>query len=241
MSQPHEIALGVNLVPFREGTNHAENQRAAFEVLERIVAENSSKVYLMTFCFDHEFEEIKRRFHTTPMVLVRDAKREIGGPRSLPFIPEIMAQLAHRCSEAGTRWIGFVNSDIIITQRMIDRLLAAPKEIKAILCHRTDVEKPGGELLDENSLRNGIDGMFLEWQTWDRLKHTYPDWVLGEPGWGQGTQEWVTFHQVPHEYMGDHELLHVKHKAFWKYHRTAPLAHNRRLYQQVKTLNQTKR
>ena len=227
----------VNLVPYKEGSPRDIQQLSA---LMRLLDSDLGRVFVAV---RDEAEEIEKRYPKLDILcLDRDAKKEIGGPRNLPFIKEMMQRVACIADTDPTvRWIGMLNSDILVTDDFERSAWASEKrEDQGILIHRTDVAGICEAPQDKDVLHKGVDGFLVTPEVWSSLEHTYPDFALGEPGWGQGTEQWMQFHGLRHSKWTSHECLHVRHGAFWKRTRTAVANHNQRLFRQIKLLNETK-
>lgn len=222
----------VNLVPYEEGTKQDGAQHAAYQSLELESFQNVSVAAL-----EVDLPALMEKYPGVEFCcLPRDAKEYVGGPRNLPFVKDMIEQ-AYKDGRPDTYWIGMINSDIVATgvlTKRLDELASLGKD--GIIIHRTDVASLDDYPEDGNVLNIGVDGFFVSVEMWERFRHSYPDWVLGEPGWGQGTELWMKFHNLKFEKLCNHECVHVRHRAFWKKQRTAVFRYNRRLYDGVKFL-----
>lgn len=227
----------VNLVPYETGSPRDAMQHTA---MVSIIEQQIGSIFVATRA---DAPAVEKTYPSLDIsCLDRDAQKEIGGPRSLPFIVEMMDYAAQvTADDDGVYWIGVLNSDIIVTDKFVVATGTAQERAdQGILIHRTDIAELGDEPLNSNVLTKGIDGFLVTQRVWENLAHTYPDFALGEPGWGQGTEHWMRFHGIKHSKLMNHEVLHVRHGAFWKKNRTAVGNHNQRLYQQIKLLDDNK-
>jgi len=221
-------AVAVNLVKYVHNTPRDVSQYMAFSSLQQ-----EFQVY--PFCFPGEVEFFKKNYGVKPWLLSQDSRSLVGGHRQLPFIKEMIETVLE---SSGIQWIGFINSDILVTpklSKMIESLgpYSPVPTIQAVIAHRTDVDSFVHTPVDRDILHNGVDTFFMRRLTWRLMISDYPNWVLGEPGWGQGTVKWCQLHGIPFKSLKGHETLHERHDAYWKKRATPATAHNQDLYRQV--------
>lgn len=155
-----------------------------------------------------EISEHEARALQHPFVCPR-----IAGYRKLPYVKDLL----DLGTWIGTPWIGFFNSDIILTLKFWDTFKKKEEEEEVFLTKRTDIDhvdqdpKEGARLLDDST-----DGIVIRREVWLRLRDTYPDFVVGEPGWGYCTNLWVKRHGLKVHQLRNHECLHVRHEGLWK-------------------------
>ena len=150
-------------------------------------------------------------------MLKRDSFSEIGGDRHLPFIKEILDQTLVRSLEP-EQWIGFLNSDVIVTDALFEALNT---ENHIVLPVVTDIDhidhletgpfhkRPGDP---DNPMC--CDGVFMRAGIWTDNRDKIPDYVLGECYWDAGYLR--HFGKMPKAVILDNgECLHVKHKGGW--------------------------
>jgi len=220
------VSVAVNLVRYPAKSRRDVVQRATSD---RIFLNFAAYFY----CFPGEVDHFDTFYAVKPTMLMRDSIEEIGGHRTLPFITEMIGRILVSGGDSG-EWIGVVNSDIYATQTLEDRLEDFGPDVHAVAVHRTDVdhlfEDPPTQA---GILHNGVDSFFMRRHVWDEWIESFPDWVLGEPGWGQGAVKWCQLKGIPFKSLKGHETLHERHRAYWKTHMTPTKQHNQKLYRKV--------
>lgn len=146
-----------------------------------------------------------------PTCLQRDSAEELGGSRHLPFLSEIIDFPPNR--PAAAEWIGFINSDIILTHyfpqdfelasRGRDMLLVRVSDIPSRLKSHVHKERrwkprPNPESVDGIIVRIGA-GLEI------------PDLVIGEPFWDNYVVEWVKRMGDRAETLPCRDALHPAH------------------------------
>ena len=158
-------------------------------------------------------------------VLPRDAHGAAAGHRHLPFVRDVMDLACEGLGDAS--WGGFLNSDILVTERFFEAFVAAERAVEVLLVHRTDIrryETPPEQGQKVNQ-RTCTDGFFMRAAAWRRERQSYPDFVQGEPWWDTGTIYWAKALQLKTLHLGDHECLHIVHQRYWQ-RRSAGANHN---------------
>lgn len=203
-------------------------QDHAFDELVRVARPDN----VLACVFREELQEHEEKLRTVPeYLLVRDSLKEIGGRRRLPFLRDLFSAGAEMV-RGKDDWIVVLNSDIIIRPHLIEQLQETAARF--VTLRRTDITRPGetfGQLLP-----NGIDGVAMRRDLWCMEgRFDLPDYVLGEPGWGEGMRIWGAKQAGWVELSGG-ETLHVVHDGAWRAsHLEDPAKrHNRRLYRLAK-------
>jgi len=228
------VSVAVNLVPY--SNSERCRQKSQFVAFTSIKAE----LEMYPFCFEGEVKYISNAYSLDPLLLKRNSQKEIGGGRQLPFIKEMIKEIIDPhwcCVDLGkNEWIGVINSDILITLKFLPKIKAIEPEIHAVAVHRTDVNQFFKDPpVKSGILHNGVDAFFMRYHVWKKWFDDFPDWVLGEPGWGQGAVKWCQLKGIPFVSLKGHETLHERHRAYWKTHMTPTKQHNQKLYRQVCT------
>ena len=189
------------------------------------LVKTAGAAHVLACVFHQELAEHEHKLCRVPeYLLTRDSLRDIGGRRRLPFLKDLI----EAGYEARHDWITVLNSDIIVRPALIEKISTTTANF--VTLRRTDIIKQGdtcGQVLP-----NGIDGVAMRRDLWDEKgRDDIPDYVLGEPGWGEGMRIWGAKQAGWVELSGG-ETLHVIHDGVW---RTSSLEdpakqHNRRLY-----------
>lgn len=206
-------------------------QDYAFDELVRLAGAS----HVLACCFAEEMHQHEDKLRlVNEQLLLRNSREEIGSERPLPFIREMLAAGMEYVRDLAD-WVVMLNSDIIVKPKLFEALRETSAQFLTL--RRTDVIRPQdtmGQLLP-----NGIDGIALRKLIWERQENApVPDFVLGEPGWGEGMRLWGALQSKWQELDGG-EIMHVVHDGVW---RKTPLTdgakrHNRRLYQFEKVRN----
>lgn len=144
--------------------------------------------------------------------------------RPLPFVRDLLDRADYegewedKREWSGDYWIGTFNSDIVVTPRLIE-LVSENSVAESIHVHRTDVD-------DLETRRNAkvdvasVDGWLIKNSLWEVLwrgECSYPDFMLGEPGWGYGTTVWAASQKLRMFHLNKPlACLHVRHRGEWK-------------------------
>ena len=209
------LNVAVSWAPYPEGSPRAAQQRQAFTRLAEIAP---------SWCSVTLTVQAREKAPVVPVpagglqvvVLPRDASSVAGG-RRLPFFRDMLDVAVAGLPPDG--WGGILNSDIVVTQEFFDLFERLNRDMRVVICHRTDVRHldtdPGqGQKVNQ---RTCTDGVFVRPDMWAKHRLELPDYILGEPLWDTGFIFWTKLRKLPTFHMGNHELLHVRHGRFWSY------------------------
>jgi len=224
--------IAVNWVPYKD-QKRRDQQREAMASLD--MPGLVKVVCILEHDFiDHEdalHEDRPGDFPKMSRLLTRDAVDEIGGDRHLPFLKEMMdaaydtAQTAVEVDHV-PKWVGLLNSDIIVTLKGVDKLEELAREdIEVAVVHRRSL-RTGQDFM------GGVDGFFIRTTSWPLFRQPFPDFVLGEPGWGEGVRDWFQG-RTKVSRICDGAFLHRDHPRNWDFSKTPATLHNQGLYQSV--------
>jgi len=219
------VSVAVNLVPY--SSSEERRSKSQFIAFTSLVSE----LWAYPFCFTEELVRLSSEFSTDMIVLNRNSQEEIGGKRTLPFIRDMIGEILE---STGDGWVGIINSDIYVTPNFRPKIESLSPDIHAVAVHRTDVNQFFKDPpVKSGILHNGVDTFFMRYHVWEKWFDSFPDWVLGEPGWGQGAVKWCQLKGIPFVSLKGHETLHERHQAFWKTNMTPTKQYNQKLYKQV--------
>ena len=148
--------------------------------------------------------------------LDREASSVTGG-RRLPYMKEMFDVAVQGLPDDA--WGGFFNSDIIVTPGFFQAVQEASEASQeVIICHRTDIRKADVAPEDGQKVnqRTCTDGYFLRAGIWRKWREAIPDFVMGEPWWDTGMIWWAKYRGLAQVHLGDHEILHLVHRRYWR-------------------------
>lgn len=132
-----------------------------------------------------------------------------------PVVREVFDVLAREALRRGCVWFAFTNSDIRLTQRLVDFVGAYSGDGVAVSRTELDGASPAEVTLA------GIDTFLVRATWWERHRHRFRRYLIGEPVWDNVYTALLMRH-------GDSVLLntpgwafHERHPAAW---RTSPFA-----------------
>lgn len=138
--------------------------------------------------------------------------------RPLPFVRDLIDRADYEGEWSGDYWIGTFNSDIVVTPRLIE-LVAENSVAESIHIHRTDVDDLTSRSNAEVDVAS-VDGWLLRNSLWEVLwrgECSYPDFMLGEPGWGYATTVWAASQKLTAYHLNEpFACMHVRHSGEWK-------------------------
>jgi hypothetical protein len=119
----------------------------------------------------------ERRELETVAVLRQDSRTITGlAVRRKPIMPELFDALADAASSRGSRYFGFFNADILISQAAVDAVEREGKETYAF--SRMDYDRATGR--DLGLMPDGLDVFVLTVEWWHRHRHRFRAYILGE-------------------------------------------------------------
>lgn len=158
-----------------------------------------------------------------------------GSPRrSIPYVKALLASNIgwatpgsfSRVTNGNPNWIGFINSDTLVTQRFFDAFQGLGDEnLVVVRVWEIPYIPPSGVLgswvIEQATARHSlesIDGLFLRLSIFPFFMETYPDYILFEE-WDRGLVEWIRRYRskgVKPYIMDNAECLHISHERPWK-------------------------
>jgi len=190
------IRLVINWAPL--SGDRAQRQQNAWNAIESLMATNEDFVATTVVCPGDPVEDAPR--------LHGILTKKVGN-RNLPFVGDIMDHA--RSMAEDDDWIGFLNSDVIPTQRFIDRIRSSDK--KFVMCNVTDIDEYGAGVRYRPPRGGSIDGVFTKSSTWGDIRVSVPDLVLGSRAWDTAFVLWSFRHLDSSEWFLQSECLHILH------------------------------
>jgi hypothetical protein len=123
-------------------------------------------------------DEVYERREIETVAVLRQDSRTITGlaVRRKPVMPELFDALAEAASARGSRYFGFFNADIVITQAAVDAIEREGKETYAF--SRMDYDRESGR--DLGVMPDGLDMFVFTVEWWRRHRHRFRPYVLAE-------------------------------------------------------------
>ncbi|HEY7476100.1 MAG TPA: glycosyltransferase family 4 protein [Vicinamibacterales bacterium] len=146
----------------------------------------------------------------TLAALELDSNRITGrSGRQKPIVPEVFDVLAQRAIEEGCRYFAYVNADVAISEKALERVAGGGAE--AYMLARTDV---GGGRPSE-ILISGVDGFAIDAHWWVSNSWRFRPYLVGEPVWDCVYAAQLACHaRASFVYLPD-ALTHERHETAW--------------------------
>jgi len=170
-------------------------------------------------------------------VLKRSSVDKIGGSKKVPYVKDILNEVAKENSE----YIGYVNSDIHVSSNFFGELLK-DKMLKfdCYMLKRFNITSTEASnfLLCKykhilgNPKHSGIDCFIFRKEWWLKNRDKFPDdFLVGETHWDLA-YKYVVMNCENTTYYESHHIWHVYHDQTWDY-KTPMALHNIRLYENL--------
>ena len=163
-----KITIGTNYF------NTNDRQTRAQECL-RELKRRHSEISLYDVQFMDDFSGLIDDFKTLP-VLTRSSRDVTDGKKKLPFVNDIFNVL----SETDADYFVFTNSDILITEPLITKILS--EQIKATPCNRLDIyplKSLTSEIIPYRWEIGGFDTFVFNNNWYKANKHHFEDFLMG--------------------------------------------------------------
>lgn len=200
------VVIAVNLANYPEGALR-DRQNYAWGVAEKLHHPEVKFIPLFLRC------EWEGQYETDNRMLSRCAC-QIGGKRHLPYIRE-MIMLAYR-EEPGAHYVGYMNSDIIITPALRGLVRGMLRgRVSIVMVQRSEVSKPEEVPVPKGLVEKGADLLLIRSTELKHFLESYPDFLAGEPRWDTGLILWAKKHDVSVSVHRGLEIKHVMHRGEW--------------------------
>ncbi|HEU4989022.1 MAG TPA: hypothetical protein VFT41_04505 [Gemmatimonadaceae bacterium] len=144
--------------------------------------------------------------------LTRDSNTVTGraGTRK-PVMQEVFDLLCREARAAGARYFGFSNADIIVSDAAIARVYAAGGDAHVFSRGESDpaAAPPGGIFV------SGQDTFVVAVSFWERHRHRFRDYVIGEMPWDVIYTSILLSHGKAHLHNTEPLTRHVSHDVIW--------------------------
>ena len=220
-----DLTLGINY--------HQSNDLKRQEVFsDAIKLFRDFKEKVVSFNFENE------ELYSIPIeqrnVLKRSSIDNYGGSKKVPYIKDILNELA----KEETEYIGYVNSDIFIRHDFFEDLMKGLK-FQCYMFKRFNITTVNYVNFLENKFNyilgspkhEGIDCFIFERTWWLENEGLFPDdFFIGETHWDLAYK--YVIENSGSTYLNMHNIWHVYHDQTWNY-RTKLALNNIRLYEEL--------
>jgi hypothetical protein len=134
---------------------------------------------------------------------------------AVPFVKDLL------WAAGGLGWpslAGVINSDILVTEELFERLQEAVGRHDVVICHRTDIptlDTPP-ELGAPAVVHRSADGFFFGNDALAELHRSFPDYLLAHPYWDTDLIWWSAAMGYDVRRLRNHEILHLEHPRYWR-------------------------
>jgi hypothetical protein len=123
-------------------------------------------------------DEVYERPELETLAVLRQDSRTVTGlaVRRKPIMPELFDTLAGAARSRGSRYFGFFNADILMSQAAVDAVERERKETYAF--SRMDYDRDTGR--DLGMMPDGLDVFVFAVEWWRRNRHRFRPYILSE-------------------------------------------------------------
>jgi hypothetical protein len=139
-----------------------------------------------------------------------------------PIVLELFGRLAAEAERAGASHFAFTNSDIHLSQALVDRVLAERRDGYAV--SRMDFDGETGE--DLEVVTSGVDAFAVSVEWWRANAHRFRGYIVGEPVWDNVYASALLCHADAAILNRGAWARHERHPVAWK---ASPFAEYTRL------------
>jgi hypothetical protein len=184
-----------------------KRQDLAIEKLSQLVDSNPN---ITASLIQFEDETIEYNYSNINIlnVLKRSSKNTIGGSKSMPYIKDLFDEASKDTEEVFV----FFNSDIILTQKLINHIQNNPVEAYGIsrseILEIENLSDPAHLVRTEPA---GFDCWVVSKSWWEKHREKFPDMILGRPFFDVIYTILMLLNSNNHYISNKHLIYHILH------------------------------